>query len=243
MKRVLALLYGIICYLVFFATFVWLILFLGDFPNLVPTTVNTGIRGPLGQSFAINIGLIALFGIQHTVMARRSFKEKWTKIVSKPVERSTYVLVSSLAVILLLWYWQPLPETVWDVQATWAVLILDWGFWLGWLILFLSTWMIDHFNLFGIKQVWNYMRGNELNPPRFMEPGFYKYIRHPLMLGFLIAFWSISHMSLGHFIFSGGMTLYIFIGVYFEEKAMIRHFGDKYEDYRRRVPKFFPGLK
>ncbi len=243
MKRVLAFIYGIICYLIFFVSFLWLILFLGDFEAYVPTTVNSGAAGLFWSSLAVNLGLIVLFGIQHTVMARKSFKEKWTKIVARPIERSTYVLFSSVAVILLLWFWQPLPDTIWQVEATWASLILQWGFWLGWLILFLSTWMIDHFNLFGIKQVWNYMRDTEQNPPDFMEPGFYKFVRHPLMLGFLIAFWSVPHMTLGHMVFSLGMTIYIFIGVYYEEKAMIRRFGKDYQDYRQRVPKFFPGMK
>lgn len=243
MKRTMALLYGVICYLVFFGSFLWLILFLGDFEAYVPTTVNFGTAGSFAESLLINVGLIVLFGVQHTVMARQSFKEKWTNLVPKPVERSTYVLFSSLAVVLLLWFWQPLPETIWQVEVTWGSFILQWGFWLGWLILFLSTWMIDHFNLFGVKQVWNYWKGNDPNPPRFMEPGFYKYVRHPLMLGFLIAFWSIPHMTVGHLIFSAGMTLYILIGVYYEEKAMVRHFGKKYEDYRKRVPKFFPGTK
>ncbi len=243
MKRVAAFIYGVICYLIFFVTFVWMILFLGNFEALVPTTVNGETAGSVTKSFLINVGLIALFGIQHTLMARKFFKEKWTNIVPKPVERSTYVLFSSLAIILLLWFWQPLPTTIWNVEITWAALVMDWGFWLGWLILFLSTWMIDHFNLFGIKQVWHYMQGKEVNPPQFMEPGFYKYVRHPLMLGFIIAFWSISHMTVGHLIFSTGMTLYILIGVYFEEKKMIRHFGERYEDYRKRVPKFFPGMK
>lgn len=242
MKSIAAFIYGLICYLVFFATFLWMILFLGNFEAYVPTTVNSGMEGSLPEALLINLGLIALFGIQHTVMARKSFKEKWTKIVARPIERSTYVLLSSVALILLLWFWQPLPETIWEVEATWASLILQWGFWLGWLILFLSTWMIDHFNLFGVKQVWNYMRDKEQSPPRFMEPGFYKYVRHPLMLGFLIAFWSIPKMTVGHLLFSAGMTLYIFIGVYFEEKAMMRRFGEKYEDYRERVPKFFPGF-
>ncbi len=243
MKKLISFIYGVICYLVFFVSFLWMILFLGDFETYVPTTVNSGTLGTLWSSLAINLGLIALFGIQHTVMARKSFKEKWTKLVAKPIERSTYVLFSSIAVLLLLWFWQPLPEVIWEVEATWASLTLQWGFWLGWLILFLSTWMIDHFNLFGIKQVWNYMLDRPQAPPQFMEPGFYKYVRHPLMLGFLIAFWSTPRMTLGHLIFSGGMTLYILVGVYYEEKAMIRRFGDDYENYRKRVPKFFPGMK
>lgn len=241
MKRFLAFLYGILCYLVFFGTFVYMILFLADL--YVPKTVNSGMEGSLPQALLINLGLIALFGIQHSVMARKWFKQWWTNYVANPVERSTYVLFSSLALILLLWFWQPVTVTVWKAEAAWAELILNWGFWLGWLILFLSTYMIDHFNLFGLKQVYNYLKKEELSYPKFMEPGFYKFVRHPLMLGFLIAFWSIPHMTLGHMLFSGGMTLYIFIGVYFEEKAMIRRFGDKYRDYRERVPRFFPGLK
>ena len=243
MKKVIAFIYGIIAYLVFFGTFVWMILFLGDFENIVPSTVNTGAGGSVAKSLLINVGLIGLFGIQHTVMARKAFKQKWLNIVPKPIERSTYVLFSSLAILLLLWFWQPLSLTIWNVQATWAALMLDWGFWLGWIILFLSTWMIDHFNLFGLKQVWNYWKGREQNPPEFIEPGFYKYVRHPLMLGFIIAFWSVPHMTAGHLVFSGGMSLYILVGVYFEEKAMARRFGEDYENYRERVPKFFPGLK
>lgn len=243
MKKIAAFVYGLICYLIFFATFLWMILFLGDFEAYVPTTVNSGTAGSMPEALLINLGLIALFGIQHTVMARQSFKEKWTKVVARPIERSTYVLLSSVALILLLWFWQPLHETIWEVEAAWASLILQWGFWLGWLILFLSTWMIDHFNLFGVKQVWNYMRNKEPSPPEFMEPGFYKYVRHPLMLGFLIAFWSVPHMTVGHLVFSIGMTLYIFIGVYFEEKAMVRRFGDNYRSYQERVAKFFPVFK
>ncbi len=248
MKRLIAFIYGILSYLIFFGTFLWMIFFLGDFEGLVPTAVNGG--GWMGgaeaawpEALFINLGLIALFGIQHTVMARRAFKEKWTRIVPRSVERSTYVLFSSVALILLLWFWQPLTGTIWEVEAAWASLILQWGFWLGWLILFLSTWMIDHFNLFGLKQVYHNLKGMEAKPPQFMEPGFYKFVRHPLMLGFLIAFWSIPHMTVGHLIFSSGMTLYILVGVYYEEKAMVRRFGEDYEDYRKRVPRFFPGLK
>lgn len=241
MKRFSAFFYGIISYLIFFGTFIYLILFTGDM--IVPKTVNSGLENHWSEALTINLGLIILFGLQHTVMARKSFKDRWTNIVAKPIERSTYVLFSSFAIILLLWLWQPITGTIWQVEATWLTVILQWGFWLGWLVLFLSTWMIDHFNLFGLKQVWNYLRNNEQNSPEFMEPGFYKYVRHPLMLGFLIAFWSTPHMTVGHFVLSAGMTLYIFVGVYFEEKAMIRRFGDDYQNYKERVPKFIPFLK
>lgn len=238
MKRLSAFIYGVISYLIFFGTFLYMILFLGDL--FVPKTVNSGVSENWASALIINLGLITLFGIQHTLMARKSFKKKWTKIVAKPIERSTYVLLSSLAILLLLWFWQPITATVWQVDANWASLLLQWGFWLGWLVLFLSTWMIDHFDLFGVKQVWNYLKGRKQNAPPFMEPGFYKYVRHPLMLGFLIAFWSTPHMTAGHLIFSAGMTLYIVIGVYFEEKSMMQRFGEDYEDYKQRVPKFFP---
>ncbi|WP_249066703.1 methanethiol S-methyltransferase [Halalkalibaculum roseum] len=243
MKRFLVLLYAVIAYLLFFATFLYMILFLGNYSELLPKTVNSGDEIALMPAVLINLGLIALFGLQHSIMARKSFKKWWTQYVAWPVERSTYVLFSTFALILLLWLWQPINEPVWEVNATWVSLILSWGFWLGWLVLFLSTYMIDHFRLFGLRQAWSYWKGEELQPPKFMEPGFYKYVRHPLMLGFLIAFWSVPRMTVGQLIFSAGMTTYIFIGVYFEEKAMLRRFGEKYEDYRERVPKFFPGLK
>lgn len=241
MKRISAFMYGILSYLIFFGSFVYLILFTGDI--LVPKTVNTGVASSWGEALLVNLGLIFLFGLQHTVMARKSFKKWWATIIPKPIERSTYVLFSSFAILLLLWLWKPMTGTIWNVESNWGSLILQWAFWLGWLILFLSTWMIDHFNLFGLKQVWNYMKKNNQNPPEFMEPGFYKYVRHPLMLGFLIAFWATPHMTVGHLVFSTGMTLYIFVGVYFEEKSMMRRFGDDYQEYKERVPKFIPFLK
>lgn len=243
MKRVMAFIYGVICYLVFFGTFLWLIFFLAGFDAWVPTSVNSGVAETMTEALFINLGLIGLFGVQHTVMARKSFKNKWTRLVPKPIERSTYVLFSSLALLLLLWFWQPLPETIWQPEAVWASLILELGFWLGWIVVFISTFMIDHFNLFGLKQVWNYMQRKQPDPPQFMEPGIYKYVRHPLMLGFLIAFWSVPHMTVGHLVFSIGMTLYIIIGVYYEEKAMVRRFGDDYRSYQERVSKFFPALR
>ncbi|PWN08138.1 methanethiol S-methyltransferase [Rhodohalobacter mucosus] len=238
MKRISAFIYSVISYFTFIGTFLYLVFFLGDM--LVPKTVNSGDGAAALTAVLINLGLIGLFGVQHTVMARKSFKDRWTQIIPNPIERSTYVLFSSLAVIILMLFWQPLPGVIWDVETGWASMLLEWGFWLGWTIVFLSTWMIDHFNLFGLKQTWNYMKHHEMDHPGFMEPGFYKYVRHPLMTGFLIAFWSTPEMSTGHLIFSAGMTLYILVGVYFEEKAMMKRFGDKYGDYRERVPKFFP---
>ncbi len=243
MKRLSAVVYAVTAYLLFFATFVYMVLFLGNFSEIIPKTVNSGSGVEGVPALLVNLALIALFGLQHSLMARKSFKQWWTNYVSRPIERSTYVLFSTLAIILLLWLWQPIPETIWEVDASWLSLILSWGFWLGWLVLFLSTYMIDHFSLFGLRQAWSYWKGEEIQAPEFMEPGFYKYVRHPLMLGFLIAFWSVPSMTAGHLLFSAGMTAYIVIGVYFEEKSMVRRFGEKYEDYRERVPKFFPGMK
>ena len=243
MKRMLALLYGIICYTIFFATFLWMIVFLGDFEAYAPTSVNSGITGSMPEALLINVGLILLFGLQHTVMARKSFKEKWTKFVPQQVERSTYVLFSSVVLAGLFWFWQPITVIVWQVDITWLSLILKGGFWLGWFLVLLSTFLISHFNLFGLKQVYDNWKSNEPKSPSFMEPGLYKYVRHPLMLGFLIAFWSVPTMTVGHLVFSLGMTIYILVGVYFEEKTMMREFGDEYQDYKSRVPKFFPGVK
>lgn len=243
MKRLSAVVYAVTAYLLFFATFVYMVLFLGNFSEIIPKTVNSGSGVEGVPALLVNLALIALFGLQHSLMARKSFKQWWTNYVSRPIERSTYVLFSTLAIILLLWLWQPIPETIWEVDASWLSLILSWGFWLGWLVLFLSTYMIDHFSLFGLRQAWSYWKDEEIQAPEFMEPGFYKYVRHPLMLGFLIAFWSVPSMTAGHLLFSAGMTAYIVIGVYFEEKSMVRRFGEKYEDYRERVPKFFPGMK
>ena len=238
MKRIIAFIYGVFSYLIFFATFLYMIFFVGDM--VVPKTINSGSTGGLLSAVVINLGLIALFGFQHTCMARKSFKDRWTNILARPIERSTYVLFSSMALIVLMWFWQPLNATVWQVESNWASLLLQWGFWLGWLIIFLSTWMIDHFNLFGLRQVWNYMKDKKHTSPTFKEPGFYKFVRHPLMLGFFIAFWSTPHMTAGQMLFAAGMSVYIIVGVYFEEKAMIRRFGRDYEEYRERVPKFFP---
>lgn len=243
MKRVIAFSYGIISYLIFFGSFIYLIGFLGEFGTYFPQTVNSGASGSRFGALFINIGLIALFGVQHSVMARRSFKDWWSIFIPEQLERSTYVLFSSLALILLFQYWQPMPETVWQVETAWAAYLLHGGFWLGWLLVFLSTWMIDHFSLFGLRQVWNYWKEQKESASELREPGLYKYIRHPLMLGFLIAFWSRPHMTVGHFVFSAGMTLYILIGIYYEEQTMTRHFGNEYKDYQERVPKLFPRIK
>ena len=238
MKRIGAFIYSIISYFIFLGTFLYLVFFLGDI--LVPKTINSGMNSSVIPAVLINLGLIALFGIQHTAMARKSFKERWTRIIPEPIERSTYVLFSSLTLLILILFWQPIPAEIWSVETGWGTMMLDWGFWLGWMIVFLSTWMIDHFNLFGLKQAWNNLKNREPDQPGFMEPGFYKYVRHPLMLGFLIAFWCTPHMSAGHLIFSGGMTLYILVGVKKKKKAMMKQFRKEYGDYRSRVPKFFP---
>lgn len=238
MRRGLAFLYGLICYVIFLVSFLYAIGFVGDVA--VPKTVNTGSASPVGSALVVNVLLLGLFAVQHSVMARDGFKKWWTNIVPQPVERSTYVLFTSLILLLLYWQWRPLRTVVWEVQEGWASALL-WGiFGLGWLIVLLSTFMIDHFGLFGLRQVWSYLRGKEFEYPSFQAPGFYKYVRHPLMFGFLLAFWAIPTMTAGHLLFAVMTTAYILVGIWFEERDLIRRFGDRYRRYRRNTPMLIP---
>lgn len=241
MKRWLFLLYGIVVYSFFLAVFLYLIGFLGDF--LVPKAINGGAEiDPLAAA-ALDIGLILLFGIQHSVMARRGFKRWWTRIIPTPLERSTYVLITSLLLVLLMWQWRPLPGTVWHVDQA-ASRILIWGlFWIGWGIVLLSTWLIHHFELFGLQQTFAYWRKRPAIPPAFKTPLLYRWVRHPLQLGLLLAFWATPHMTSGHMLFAAAMTLYILIGLAFEERDLMRSFGDAYRNYRRTTPMLLPGLQ
>ena len=242
MQRILALGYALVAYLIFFATFVWLILFTGNLPY-APTTVDRAIDGaPVAQAVLVNLGLIALFGLQHSIMARPAFKARWTKLVPQSVERATYVLAASIALILLLRFWHTLPGEVWDVRgaiaepAIWAL------FAIGWTLLFISTWLINHFELFGLLQAWRHGREAPAAPPVLREPLFYKYVRHPLYLGFVIAFWATPHMTASHLLLAAGMTLYILIGIAHEERDLVAHFGPAYDDYRKRVGMLVPGI-
>lgn len=238
MLRGLAFLYGLVCYLVFLGSFLYAIGFVGDF--LVPKTIDSGMTTSTGAALVIDVLLLGLFAVQHSVMARKGFKDWWTKIVPRPVERSTYVLFTSLVLILLYWQWRPLDTIIWSVEEGWAWGLLWAIFWLGWLLVLFSTFLIDHFDLFGLRQVWVYLNGEEYEPPSFQTPGPYKYVRHPLLLGFLLAFWAIPVMSLGHLLFAVLTTVYTFLGIALEERDLVKQFGDTYRQYRRRTPMLIP---
>lgn len=239
--RVLGLVYSAGCYLVFLCTVVYLIGFVGEIG--VPKHINDGPPGEWPTAVLIDAALIMLFGAQHTVMARRGFKQWLAGFIPAPVERSTYVLLSSLVLGLMFWLWQPITASVWKVEAAWADALLMGLFWLGWVIALLSTFLINHFELFGLKQAIDRWRKPPSQPPVFTTPLFYKLVRHPLYLGFMIAFWATPHMTAGHLLFAVGMTVYIFIGARFEEKDLVTLFGERYRRYQQEVAMIIPGSK
>lgn len=238
MKRAAALLYGTICYLVFLVAFVYAIGFVGNL--VVPKSIDSGEIGAFWPSLLINLGLLGLFAVQHSVMARPGFKRWWTKFVPAPVERSTYVLFSSLALFLLYWQWQPLPGIVWSVEQEIGRVVLWSLFGLGWGLVLVSTFMISHAHLFGLKQVHRFWRRSAPAAPGFQTPGLYRHLRHPIMAGFVVAFWATPDMSVGHLVFALATTGYILIAVRFEERDLVRAYGEQYEAYRNRVPMLFP---
>lgn len=242
MRRVLTFLYGLVNYLVFLGVFLYAIAFVGDV--LVPKTIDTG--GPTGEfwsSLLINAGLLGLFAVQHSGMARQGFKEWWTRIVPWPIERSTYVLFTNAVLILLYWQWRPMPEVVWSVDAMWAAWTL-WGlFGLGWGLVLVATFMISHAHLFGVQQAYEHMQGEALSSPDFQVRGLYHHVRHPLNLGFIIAFWATPEMTVGHLVFALATTGYIFIAMVLEERDLIARFGERYRAYRNHVPMIIPRLR
>lgn len=237
-KRLAFFVYGLLCYAVFFATFLYAIGFIGGFA--VPTTLDGPARGSLARGIAINAGLLALFAVQHSVMARRWFKERWTRIVPEPLERSTYVLFSSVALILLFWLWQPLGGTVWAVEDPAGRALLFSLFAAGWVIVLVATFLINHFDLFGLRQVWLYLRGRDYTKLQFGTPGPYRLVRHPLYVGWLLVFWMTPAMTYAHLLFAVATTAYILIAIRFEERDLIHEHGASYEEYRRRVPMLVP---
>ena len=241
MRRTLMILFSLTFYAIFLATFVYLVGFVGALPGL-PKTVDSGAPGPLLPALAINIGLIALFGVQHSVMARKGFKTLWTRIVPAPLERSVYVLFASLVLIALYVFWRPIAGEVWRVDHPVAAGLLWCLFAAGWLIVLLSTWLINHFELFGLQQAWLHLRGRVAAAPEFRQPFFYRIVRHPLYSGFFIAFWATPVMTWGHLLLAAGMSIYILIAIGHEERDLIDAFGPQYEAYRRRVGKLVPGI-
>jgi protein-S-isoprenylcysteine O-methyltransferase Ste14 len=242
MIRAFYMLVSTIIYAIFFATFLYLIAFLSGLP-FVPVSVDHGGTASIGPAVVIDLALVAMFGVQHSVMARQSFKRAWTKIVPAPLERSIYVLITSFMLMIMFAFWQPITGVVWDVKALAGQIVL-WGiFGLGWAIVLLSTFLINHFELFGLSQTFLHMRGHEPAAPRFRMPFFYKMVRHPLYSGFFLAFWATPHMSLGHLLFAVGMSVYILIAIQYEERDMVAVFGEDYEAYKGNVGMLAPKLK
>lgn len=240
MSKLLAFVYGVAAYVMFLGAILYSIGFVGNWMGL-PKTIDSGAPGPVMSAVAIDLTLLAIFAIQHSVMARRGFKAWWTRFVPVAVERSTYVLFANLALILLLWKWQPMPEVVWQVEGPAAVALVLLSL-LGWGMVFLSTFLINHFDLFGLKQVFDNLRQMRIEDPQFHTPLLYKFVRHPLYLGFIIAFWAAPVMTLGHLLFAVATTGYIFIGLLLEERDMVAIFGQTYVNYQRRVSMILPML-
>ncbi|SEB05879.1 MULTISPECIES: methanethiol S-methyltransferase [unclassified Mycobacterium] len=240
MKRYLTLGYGVLCYAVFLASFLYAVGFVGNV--VVPRTVDHGIAASIGEAVVVNLILLGLFAVQHSVMARPAFKRMWTRVVPQSIERSTYVLMSSLLLGLLYWQWRTMPQVVWHVTAPAGRYVLLTLFWVGWAIVLMSTFMISHVDLFGLRQVYLAWRGEPYRDLPFRTTMFYRVVRHPIMVGFIIAFWATPMMTAGHLLFSLATTGYILIAIQLEEHDLVAGLGAPYQDYRAEVPMMIPGL-
>ena len=236
----LAMLYSIVTYALFVGSFAYAVGFIGNFG--VARTLDGQATSDPATALAIDLVLLAIFALQHSVMARKGFKAWWTRIVPPVVERSTYVLAASAALFALCWFWQPVEDTVWSVKDPAISMALRSVFWLGWGVLLLATLLIDHFELFGLAQPFRALLGRTASNQEFRTPGLYRYVRHPIYLGFLLGMWAAPQMSLGHLLFSAGGTGYILVGIWFEERDLVAHFGERYRAYRRQVPMLIPGF-
>jgi protein-S-isoprenylcysteine O-methyltransferase Ste14 len=239
MKRKLIFIYGILCYLVGAGAY---FMGLGGFlANLLgPYSVDKGSTAPFFPALLINVGLIVLFGLPHSLMARHGFKQWWTRVIPAAAERSTFMLQAGLLALLLIWQWRAMPGVLWHIEQPWLNTLVQGLYWLGWLIAFLATLAINHFELTGLQQVYANLRGREPKPVAFKLPWLYRIVRHPMQLGVLIAFWAAPQMTLGRLVFALGMTAYILIGLYFEERDLVRRFGNSYRAYQQQTPRLLP---
>ena len=241
MSRFIAFLYGLACYALFFVTFLYAIGFVMDLA--VPKTIDSGTVVPSAQALIVNLLLMSVFAVQHSVMARRQFKAWWTQFVPPQVERSTYVLLASLALVLLFWQWRPMPAPVWQIADPYLAMAVTALSFVGWLIVLTSTFLINHFELFGLQQVVNNLAGRSASAARFRTPLYYKFVRHPLYLGFIIAFWAAPTMTVGRLLFAAVTAAYILVGIMLEERDLVELFGDEYRRYRQRVSMLVPWRK
>ncbi|PWU09592.1 MAG: hypothetical protein C5B51_05950 [Terriglobia bacterium] len=236
--RITTFLYGIVCYLIFLGTFLYAIAFLGDF-GVLPT-IDSGAQGELGQDLAIDAALLTLFALQHSIMARPWFKRAWTRVVPPAAERSTYVLLASVALVLLFWQWRPIGGVIWQVENQLGRFAIYAAYGLGWALLLVATFLINHFDLFGLRQVYLRLRGREYTGLRFRTPGIYRYVRHPIYFSWLCIFWATPRMTTAHLVFALATTVYILVAIPLEERDLVSIHGDEYRRYREQVPKILP---
>ena len=242
MTRVAALLFAILCYAIFFATFLYLIVFVGDF-SFATVTVDNGPLSPVAVAVPIDIALIALFGLQHSVMARPAFKRWWTQFIPQPIERSVFVLSASIALMILFLFWRPIDSIVWNVTSPTLRDLIWLVFWIGWATVLISTFLINHFELFGLQQAWLFCFGRDCAKPELRQPGFYKWVAHPLYSGFFLAFWAAPEMTAGHLLLAAGISVYVLIAIRYEERDLTDLFGEDYRRYRAGVGMLWPRFR